>query len=63
MLGNKETKIGKEGRAIKERHNTNHGNPKDHSNPHDHEIEWTPKGNPDFGDQINYPPGEAPPFN
>jgi hypothetical protein len=59
--GNKETKIGPDGRATQERHNTDHGRPWDHTNPHDHDIDWTPEGNPDFGKQTNYPNG-APPF-
>jgi len=62
-----ETKIGSDGRAIKERHHTDHGHPKHHTNPHDHDIRWTPDGNPDFSGQHNYPkelyPDGAPPFN
>lgn len=34
----RETKIGADGRAVKERHYSNHGNPKQHSIPHDHNI-------------------------
>ena len=55
-----ETKIGDEGRAIKERHNTDHNRPDKHSNPHDHNIDWS-NGYPDPGSPINYPDG-APEF-
>lgn len=34
------TKIGKDGRAVRERHCTDHNRPKFHSNPHDHLIAW-----------------------
>ena len=44
--GYKEATIGKDGRAILERHHTNHGFPKHHTNPHDHEIQWSQNGNP-----------------
>ena len=45
-----ETKIGADGRAVAERHYTNHKIPKYHSNPHDHRINWeTPRyGIPNF---------------
>ena len=46
--GYKETHIGKDGRAFKEIHHTNHGNPKHHTNPHEHIIHWSSKGNPIF---------------
>ncbi|KGG79954.1 hypothetical protein Y919_08895 [Caloranaerobacter azorensis H53214] len=52
--GYAETKIGPDGRAIKERHHTDHGNPKYHTNPHDHEIKWE-NGKPRFGPPINNP--------
>ena len=52
--GYKETEIGEDGRATRERHNTDHGNPQKHSNPHDHEITWGNDGKPHFGPQINY---------
>jgi hypothetical protein len=55
-----ETKIGDEGRATKERHNTDHNRPDKHSNPHDHNIDWL-NGYPDPGSPINYPDG-APEF-
>ncbi|MBE6899475.1 MAG: RHS repeat-associated core domain-containing protein [Ruminococcaceae bacterium] len=50
----KETKIGSDGRAIKERHNTDHNTPKYHTNPHDHDITWDSNGNPHFSKPINY---------
>ncbi|RPF42257.1 hypothetical protein EDD70_2597 [Hydrogenoanaerobacterium saccharovorans] len=61
--GNKfETKIGNDGRAIKERHYTDHNRPDKHTNPHDHEINWnSQRGNPLPGSPINYPNG-APKF-
>lgn len=37
----KEIHIGSDGRAYKEIHYTDHGNPKYHKNPHEHTIEWT----------------------
>ena len=46
--GYKETTIGSDGRAIREKHNTDHGNPKYHNNPHYHKIEWDNNGNPIF---------------
>ena len=49
-----ETKIGKDGYAVKERHYTNHGSPSKHSDVHDHNINWD-KGYPDLGKAINYP--------
>ena len=36
----RQTKIGKDGRAIKERHYTDHKQPWAHTNPHDHLIDW-----------------------
>ena len=57
-----ETKIAADGRATMERHHTDHGNPKEHSNPHDHVINWSPKGNPLHGRQINYWDGNVPTF-
>ncbi|MFA9379902.1 MAG: hypothetical protein ACERKO_02465 [Acetanaerobacterium sp.] len=57
-----ETKIGANGRAIKERHYTDHNKPWAHTNPHDHEISWdNERGNPLPGSPINYPNG-APEF-
>ena len=46
--GYKETYIGPDGRATKEIHHTDHGNPKNHTNPHEHIIRWDEKGNPIF---------------
>lgn len=60
--GNVKTKIGADGRAIKERHFTDHGNPKYHSNPHDHEIVWSENGNPIFTKAINYWDSNIPKF-
>ena len=59
------TKIGDNGKAIRERHWTDHRRPKHHSNPHDHNINWdSPKpGIPNVEkSHINYPDGEAPDF-
>lgn len=57
-----QTKIGPDGRAEMERHNTDHGKPWAHTNPHDHKIEWVdPPGYPDPQPPINYP-GGAPEF-
>ncbi len=61
--GYRETKIGDDGRASSERHNTDHSNPKHHSNPHDHKITWDSNGKPHFGPPINYWNGEIPIFN
>ena len=36
----RETKIGEEGLAVRERHYSDHGNASKHSVPHDHEIMW-----------------------
>jgi len=56
------TKIGDDGRAEMERHNTDHGKPWAHTNPHDHQINWVdPPGYPDPQPPINYPNG-APEF-
>ena len=46
--GYKETTIGKDGRATRERHHTDHGYPKQHTNPHDHKIDWDSQGHPKF---------------
>jgi hypothetical protein len=46
--GYKETFIGPNGRAIREVHYTDHGNPKHHTNPHEHSIMWDKNGNPIF---------------
>ena len=60
--GNKETQIGNDGKATKERHWTDHGSPKHHSNPHDHDITWGPDGKPSFGPPQNYWDGNIPLF-
>lgn len=57
------TKIGDDGRAIKERHITDHDQPKYHSNPHDVPIKWNEKtGTPIWGKDINYFDGNVPEF-
>jgi len=57
-----QTKIGNDGRAEKERHNTDHNRAHSgHTDPHDHIIDWN-KGFPDLGESINYPSGAAPEF-
>ena len=45
----------------KERHFSDHDNPKKHTAPHDHMIDWS-QGFPDFQPQINYPDGNIPEF-
>lgn len=56
----RETKIGEDGKATRERHHTDYPNPKYHTDPHDHEIDWS-NGYPKLGPPINYP-GGAPEF-
>ena len=57
-----DTKIGEDGRAVTERHYTDHKQPWAHTNPHDHPIHWNnPAGYPDPQPAINYPNG-APEF-
>ncbi|MBE6771580.1 MAG: DUF4417 domain-containing protein [Ruminococcaceae bacterium] len=53
-----ETKIGEDGRAVKERHYTTHDRT-NHTNPHDHIFSWDPiTGKPNPQHQIiNYPEG------
>jgi len=53
-----ETLIGKDCRAVLERHHTDHGNPIKHSNPHDHKITWDSKNDPQFSESINYKDNE-----
>ena len=58
-----ETKIGNDGRAVAERHYTDHNQPWAHSNPHDHHINWeSPRyGIPNFEKpHINYWPTNYP---
>lgn len=43
------TRIGKNGRATSERHNSTHGNPKEHPNPHEHDVIWQENGAPTLG--------------
>ena len=52
--GDKETHIGDNGLADKERHWTDHGNPKHHTIPHDHDIGWNEDGKIVWGDKHNY---------
>lgn len=54
------TKIGNDGRAVKERHYSDHKQPWAHTDPHDHEISWS-KEFPDPQSPINYS-GVAPEF-
>ena len=56
----RETKIGDDGKAVVERHYTDHLRPDKHTDPHDHIIDWT-RGFPIPGKPINYPNG-APEF-
>ena len=56
------TKMGPDGRAEMERHETNHNRGDKHTNPHDHRISWdNPDEHPVPGPPINYPNG-APEF-
>lgn len=56
------TKIGSDGRAEMERHETDHGRGDKHTDPHDHTIDWDgTDGHPLPGPPINYPNG-APEF-
>ncbi len=48
-----ETKIGDDGRAIAERHHTDHGYPDKHSNPHNHSVDWS-AGFPNLDQQQNF---------
>ena len=60
--GYKETKIGPDGKATKERHWTDHRKPHKHTNPHDHDISWDQNDNPVFGPPQNYWDGNIPIF-
>ena len=56
------TKIGSDGRAEIERHETDHNRSDKHTNPHDHKMDWNnPDEHPVPGPPINYP-GGAPEF-
>lgn len=57
-----ETKIGKDGKAVKERQYTDHGRPDKHSNPHDNIIDWKENGEPNWNGEINYYGDEIPEF-
>lgn len=51
------TRIGKDGRATRERHYSFHNRPDKHSNPHDHDITWVgPDQHPELGSPINANP-------
>lgn len=54
------TKIGDDGRAVMERHGTDHFSPGAHTDPHDHPVDWS-GGFPHLMPPINYPNG-APEF-
>ncbi len=48
---------GNDGKAVMERHYTDHNRTHTgHTNPHDHIIDWS-KGHPSLGSPINYPNG------
>lgn len=51
----------KNGKAVAERHYTDHNKPTHHTDPHDHTIDWS-RNVPAMGDRRNYPNGEAPSF-
>lgn len=55
-----DVKYGPDGRAVSERHYTDHSQPGRHSSPHDHGIDWS-EGFPKPGGPINYD-GDAPEF-
>ena len=57
----RETKIGQNGLAEKERHHSTHGNPSKHSDPHDHPITWE-NNRPNWGETSNYWDGNIPDF-
>jgi hypothetical protein len=54
------TKIGSGGKAVSERHLTDHKRPSTHSNPHDHAIKDVIGGIPTYGVQTNYLDVEPP---
>lgn len=56
---NTRDKYDEDGKAIIERHYTDHGRPDKHSDPHDHEINWD-NGYPELGPPINYHDGNIP---
>ena len=57
-----ETKIGKDGKAVKERQYADHGRPDKHSNPYDNTIDWKENGEPNWSGKINYYGDEIPEF-
>lgn len=54
-------KYDEHGRAVYERHLTDHNREDLHSNPHDHEISWD-NGHPKLSPPINYPDENIPEF-
>ena len=56
-----DVKYGNDGKAIAERHYTDHGKPHAHSNPHDHEITWE-NNHPNIHGHVNYHGSEVPFF-
>lgn len=63
MVKNLKLRLVLNGKAVRERHHTDHNQPWAHSNPHDHIIDWT-QGHPDPSKNgaINYPDGNPPTF-
>lgn len=57
----RETKIGSNGYAIKERHYSTAPNAKHHTNPHDHQITWE-NNHPNLSEAQNYWDGNVPEF-
>ena len=55
------TKIGENGKAVKERHYSDHKKGHKHSNPHDHNIDWR-NGHPNLSSPINYSKDNIPEF-
>lgn len=51
----------KDGKAVVERHLTDHARPDKHSNPHDHILDWS-KNFPDMSPPINYKESIIPSF-
>lgn len=51
----------KNGKAVAERHYTDHYKPAHHTDPHDHTIDWS-RNVPAMGDRTNYSNGEVPSF-
>ena len=50
----KERWYGTDGKAVKDRHHTDHNNPKHHTNPHDQDWDWSDPEHPTLGP--GYPP-------